>query len=83
MTLKDGTPRRPYDGPRDAYGRRPAWSLNWKVVALILVAVAVLALLTSSFDSGPKRSVDNAPAAPPPSVQAPDTTPPVNQNPSE
>ena len=70
MALQDGTPRRPYDGPRDSQGNRPRTSASWAIILTAALVVFVVAAITSALIGGDdEQSVTNAPANTPPSVQ--------------
>ena len=77
MPLQDGTPREPYNEPRDSQGRPAAKALNWSIVLPVALAVALLISALGFFLEG-KSTVTNVPANTPPSVQQPDTSPPAN-----
>jgi len=77
MALRDGTPRE-----RDALERHAAKPRMSSVFIVVLLFVALIAAVLSAFYRE-ERAVTNAPANTPPSTQQPDTTPPINQAPSE
>lgn len=83
MPPEDRMPRRPYDGPRDSQGNRPRTSASWAIMLTVTVMVFGIAALVSAMNGwNDEQSVTNAPANTPPSVQQPETTPPVNQEPA-
>lgn len=81
MPLQDGTPRERYNETRNSQGRPTTRGINWSVVLPVALAVALLISALGFFLDG-KSTVTNAPANTPPSVQQPDTTPPVNGQPA-
>ena len=84
MPLQDGTPRRPYDGPRDSQGNRPRTSASWAIILTIVFAVFGIAAVVSAMNGwNDDQTVTNAPANTPPSVQQPETTPAVNGEPAQ
>jgi hypothetical protein len=84
MPLQDGTPRVQYNEPRDSQGRPTTGGFYWPIAFTVAAIVVLLVILTGFFSDGEVgNSRVNAPSSTPPSVQQPDTSPPVDQNPSQ
>lgn len=76
-------PRVRNDEPRDGPRRPAVTGINWSVALPVAVLVALLiTFVTDLIGNEGGTSGVNAPSSTPPSVQQPDTSPSVNQDPA-